>query len=72
MRVAIVPGEADSPSVVDPNAVGPRAVAFQSFELVSGRHAKILQPNCPMQVQKLPPRRPLDGLKSPDHAVLKK
>jgi hypothetical protein len=24
-----------------------------------------------MQVQKLPPRRPFDGLKSPDHAVLK-
>jgi hypothetical protein len=66
-----MPDEADAPLVIDANAVRPRAIAFQQFKLVSGRHAKIPQPQCPMQVQKLPPRRPFDGLKSPNHVVLK-
>jgi hypothetical protein len=71
MRIAVAPGEADAPLVIDPNAVGPRAVAFQQFKLVSGRHAKIPKPQCSIQIQKLPPRRPFDGLKSPNHVVLK-
>jgi hypothetical protein len=72
MRIAVTPDEADAPLVIDSNAVRPRAVALQPFKVVSRRYAKILQPQCPMQVQKLSPRRPFDGLKSPDHAVLKK
>jgi hypothetical protein len=71
VRIAVTPREADAPLVIDSNAVRPRAAALQQFKLVSRRHAKILQPPCLMQVQKLPPRRPLDGLKSPDHAVFK-
>jgi hypothetical protein len=71
MRIAVTPREADAPLVIDSNAIRPRAVSLQQFKLIPGRHAKILQPPCLMQVQKLPPRRPLDGLKSPDHAVLK-
>ena len=69
MRIAVAPRETDAPPVVDSNAVEARAVALQQFKLVSRRRAKILQPPCLMQVQKLPPRRALDGLKSPDHAV---
>jgi hypothetical protein len=57
--------------VVDPNAVCPGAIALEQFELVSRRHTKILQPSCLMQVKKLSPRSPFDGLKSADHAVLK-
>jgi hypothetical protein len=72
MRIAVAPDEADAPLVIDPNAVRPRTAAFQRFKLISGRHAKVPQPLCPMQVQKLPSRRPFDGLKSPNHAVLKK
>jgi hypothetical protein len=72
MRIALTPGKADAPSVVDSNAVRPRMIAFQQLQLVPGRHAKILQPQCPMQVQKLPPRRPFDGLESPNPTVLKK
>jgi len=71
IRIALTPREADAPSVVDANAVRPCAAAFQQFQLVSGRHPKILQPQCPVQIQQLPPRRPFDGLKSPDPAVLK-
>jgi hypothetical protein len=71
MRIAVTPDEADAPLVIDANAIRPRAAAFQQFELVSGRHAKIPQPQRPMQVQELPPRKPFDGLKSPNHVVLK-
>ena len=71
MGIAVKPDEADAPLVIDTNAIRPRAIAFQQFKLVSGRHAKIPQPQCPMQVQKLPPRRPFDELKSPNYLVLK-
>ena len=71
MRIAVMPCEADAPPVIDSNAIRPSAAALQPFKAVSRRHAKILQPQCPMQVQKLPARRPLDGLKSPHPAVLK-
>lgn len=71
MRTAVTPREADAPLVIDSSAIRPRAAALQRFKLISRRHAEILQPPCLMQVQKLPPRRPRDGLKSPDHAVLK-
>jgi len=71
MPISIMPGEADAPLVIDSNAVGPPAIAFQPFQLISRGHAKILQPQRPMQVQKFPPRSPFDRLESPDHAVLK-
>jgi len=71
MSIAVTPDEADAPLIIDPNAVRPRAAAFQGFKLVSGRHAKVPQPLCPMQVQKLPPRGPFDSLKSANHVVLK-
>jgi hypothetical protein len=71
VRIAVAPDEADAPLVIDPDAVRPRAAAFQRFKLVSGRHAKIPQPLCPIQVQKLPSRGPFDGLKSANHVVLK-
>jgi hypothetical protein len=71
VRIAVTPGEADAPLVIDPNAIRPRPFPFEQFQLASGRDAKILQPECPIQVQKLPPRRPFDGLKPPNPAVLK-
>jgi hypothetical protein len=70
MRISIKPDKADAPLVIDANAVGPRAVTFQKFQLVSGGHTKIPKPDCPIQVEELPPRCPLDGLKSPNHVVL--
>src|ERR1039458_7854213 len=44
MRIAVTPGEADAPLVIDSNAIRPSAIALQQLELVSRRHAKILQP----------------------------
>ena len=71
MRIAVTPREADAPLIVDSNAICPRTVTLQQFKVVSRRNAKILDPPCLIQVQKLPPRRPFDGLKSPYHAVFK-
>jgi len=71
IRIAVTPGEANPPLVVDPNAVCPGAIAPEQFKLVSRRYPKILQAPCLMEVQELPPRRPLDGLKSTNQAVLK-
>ncbi len=70
MRITVTPGDANAPLIVDPNAVHPRPVAFQQLKLVSRRHAKILQPHSPIQVEKLPLRGPFDGLKSPHPLVL--
>ena len=50
MRIAVLLGKADAPLVIDPNAIRPRALPFQQFKLVSRRDAKVLQPQCPMQV----------------------
>jgi hypothetical protein len=71
IRIAVTPGKADAPLVVDSNAICPGTVAFQQLQLVPRRHPKILQPQRPMQVQKLSPRRPFDRLKSPNPEVLK-
>jgi hypothetical protein len=65
------PGEADSPLIVDSNAVGTRSIALQQFKLVARRYAQILQPHRPVQEQKIPARRPLDRLKSPNSLVVK-
>ena len=71
VRIAATPSEADAPLVINSNAILSRAVAFQQFKPVSRRHAKILQSQRPVQVQKFPPGRPFDGLKSPHPVVLK-
>jgi len=71
MRIAVLPGKADAPLVIDSNTIRPRAAALQQLKLVSRRDAQILQPQCPIQVQKLPPSTAFDGLKSPNPAVLK-
>jgi hypothetical protein len=71
MCIAVTPREAYPPLVVDSNAISPRAGAFQQFQLISRRDAKISQPLCPMQVQEFPPRGPFDGLKPPNPVVFK-
>jgi len=43
LRIAVFPGEADAPLIINPNAVLPGPVAFQGFQTISGRHAHIIQ-----------------------------
>src|SRR5580700_6885888 len=70
MRIAVAPSEADAPLIVNSNAIRTRTIALQYLQLVSRRHAKILQPECPVQIQQLPPCGPFDRFKSPNPAVI--
>lgn len=60
MRFALAPDEADAPTVVDPDAVLAYPVALESFEMVAGGTAKILQPPGRVQVQQLAAGHPFD------------
>ena len=41
VRVAVTPGEADAPLVIDTDTVLPRALGGQLFQTVTGRYAQI-------------------------------
>jgi hypothetical protein len=71
MNIACTPGETDTPLVIDSNTICSSPIALQEFKLISGRHAKILQPQSPVQIQQFPPRGPFDGLKSRNSVILK-
>ena len=43
IRVPVLPAKADAPLIVDANTVLARAVAFELFESVAGRHTQVLQ-----------------------------
>jgi len=47
--VAVVPCEADSPLVVDPNAVLPLSISFQLLQAVSGWSSEVLKRDRAMQ-----------------------
>jgi hypothetical protein len=49
------PAEANPELVVDPDAVLPSAVAPERFEPVAGRHLKVFEPACDLQLPKLAP-----------------
>jgi hypothetical protein len=59
-RVSLVPFEADSILLVDPNAVLPESVASQCFQVVAARRRQIVQPPRCVQSFQFPPRRALD------------
>ena len=60
-RRAVVPDEADAPSVVDANAVLTPAIAPQSLQSVAGRRrAQVVEPAGRIKYQKLHPRALLD------------
>ena len=59
-RRAVVPDEADAPSVVDANAVPTPAIAPQSLQSVAGRCAQVVEPAGRIKRQKLHPRALLD------------
>jgi len=46
VSVTILPAEADTPLIVDPNAVLAGAPAFELLEPIAGRNAEILKPFC--------------------------
>jgi hypothetical protein len=59
VRVAIAPGEADAPPIVDANTVLTRPVARQPLQAVSRRDSQILDCLCGMDKDQLPVGSPL-------------
>ena len=71
VRVAVLPTKADTPLIVDPNAVLASAIALAFFEAIAGRNAEIVElfrgvyghelaQHGPLEVG----RKPSDGLAS--------
>lgn len=61
MRLAIAPGEADPPLIVDPNAVLSHPEGLERFETVARRDPKIFEPPGRVKVKQLAARHTLDG-----------
>jgi len=63
--VPFPPSKAETPLVVDPNAVLSLSVAMQGFQAVSRRRHQVSQFRGAVQLPELPARDMLDGLKAP-------
>jgi hypothetical protein len=72
VRIAAAPYEAESPLIVDADAVLAGAVALEPLQSISGRNAKVLQPLCCMKVEQLAPGHALDCPESKHCPVLEK
>jgi hypothetical protein len=68
-RLALPPFEANSPSIVDANAVLSGSIAFQSLKTITGRHAQILKSHCRVKNLKFGFRAPLNLLGDAFHGV---
>jgi hypothetical protein len=70
LDAAIFPDKANSVPVIDPDAVLAAPIAMQGFQLISRRYLEII--DCVRRIEhfQFPPRCALNGLKSPDPAIL--
>jgi len=59
--VSLPPFEADTPAVVDADAVLAGALAPQRLQPVAGRHGQVFQARRGMELEQLAAGRPLDG-----------
>lgn len=59
--IAILPVEADTPLLVDPDAVLSPSIPFQGFEAVTRRYPQIVQGDCAVEYTQLPPDDRLDS-----------
>jgi hypothetical protein len=62
--VSFAPNEAETPLIVDANAILSPSVATQGFQMISRRRHQISQFSRAVQLPKLPPRDMLDRLKT--------
>jgi hypothetical protein len=56
---SVIPGEANAPLVVDPDAVLAEPIALQCFQPVSWRHAEVIETPCTVHQAQFPKRRSL-------------
>jgi len=66
IRIAFLPDKADSPLIVDANAVSPLTVAMKSLQAVAGRRGQIAQFGGGIQLPQFPLSDPLEGPKPLD------
>jgi hypothetical protein len=72
VHIAFFPSEANSPLIIDANAVLPMPVAFQRFKLIAWRLLEILKGSGAIQIEQFAPRRPFKGLKADNTTIIKK
>jgi hypothetical protein len=68
----VCPTEAHAELIIYANAVLSRAIAFQGFQSVAGRHLQIVQAPCDLQLPQLASRHGRDIRKPPDLLALRK
>jgi hypothetical protein len=64
VSIPLAPNEAQTPLVVNPNAILSLSVAMQYFQAISGRRCQIAQFRGAVQLPELAPRDALDSLKA--------
>ena len=64
VSVALSPHEAETPLLVNPNAMLPLSVAMQCFQAIAGRSSQVAQFGGAVQLPKLSPGDALDSLKA--------
>lgn len=70
MRLAIPPDEANPPLIIDPNAVLPRPISLERFEMVARRNTEFLQSLRGMEVEQFAPRHTFDRLEPENGLVV--
>jgi hypothetical protein len=65
VNVALSPHEAETPLVVNPNAILPFAIPMQCLQAIAGRSCQIAQFRGAVQLPKLSPRNALNSPKAP-------
>jgi hypothetical protein len=71
VHITTLPSKANSPLIIDTDAVLPLPVAFQRFKLIAGRLPQILECSGTMQIEKLAPRLPFKDLKTSNTKIIK-
>jgi hypothetical protein len=59
--ISVLPAKANPPLIIDSDTVLSFAIAFQSFEPVTGRDLEFVKALCLVQVQELPAGDPFNG-----------
>ena len=66
VRLAVPPGEANPPLIIDPYAVLPGSISSESFETITRRNAEFSEPLRGVEVEQLATRHTLDR-PEPEH-----
>jgi hypothetical protein len=68
--IPVTPGKANTPLVVEANAVRTFPIAPEAFQMVARRDAQIFETYRPLPVKQLPSCDSFDRLKAPDRPIV--